>query len=992
MSDRSVIPAASVEPGARLHGFVVTAVTPVEDIKALVYEARHERTGAELVCVHAHDEENLFSVGFRTPPPDSTGVAHILEHSVLAGSERYPVKDAFNELGKRTLNTFLNAMTWPDRTVYPTASAVRADYFNLASVYLDLVFHPRLAEDTFRQEGHHLELEDLDDPDSPLKISGVVYNEMKGANSSPERIYYRQMLGVLCEDTPYSYDSGGDPAVMPQLTYENFVNFHRRFYSPSNARFFLYGDVGLEENLAFLEERLARFERVEVDSSLPLQPRWSEPRRQEVFYSVGREDPTDARTFVTVNWLCNEITDVETSLLMEIAVDALSSSAGSPMRKALIDSGLGQAVFPSGAYGGSGRQTTCSFGLRGTEPEHAEAIENLILDTLRRVVDEGLDPEAVEASFHQVEFGGKEISPPFPIMLLMRAAPMWYFGADPKDGLRFSTLMEQARRRYEADPRVFEKLLQTWLIDNPHRLTQVLAPRAGLSAEQEAELAREMAQRRAAMRPEEVEAIRQAALALRAQQEEPDSPEALASLPQLTVEQIPREVRTFPAAVSTTHDGVTVLEHRSFSNGVGYVGLSFDIRDLGDDDAVLLPFMGRATRGLGAGGRGYEQMATRIDRYTGGVGLGPFNGRHLTTGERFEQLSVDGSVLTRNAPVLFDILRELLLESDTSDQKRIRDMLLESATRSVSAVVPSGHAYARSRAAAGLDAVHWRAEQWGGLTQIRWLKARANDAAAAAAELSTQIKALQERIFTRSRVIVSLAGDPEIVDVLRPLAERFLADLPQGTPVNPAPERVPELPREIGVAIPAAVNYVVEVCQTVNMLDAAAPALELLANVLRSELLYKKLRVQGGAYGGFAGYAKDSGLFSLLSYRDPRLVETFAVYESVVDWLRSDAFTDEMVDASRIGTIGSYDALLTAAQQLGVGRRRHFLGLDDTQRKRFRDGLFTTTAEDIRQLAIPHLEAFARGTAPRGVCAPAEALEAANEKLTRKLVIEPLEG
>jgi len=973
VSQRAVIPDARHEVGETVHGFTITDVTPIEDIKALVYEARHEATGAELVHVHCHDEENLFSVGFRTPPPDSTGVAHILEHSVLAGSEKYPVKDAFNELGKRTLNTFLNAMTWPDRTVYPTASAVRADYFNLASVYLDLVFSPLLEEKTFKQEGHHLELEDLDDPSSPLRVSGVVYNEMKGANSSPERLHYRAMMSGLFEDTPYAHDSGGDPDAIPDLTYENFTEFHRRFYSPSNARFFLYGDVPLADNLAFVDERLADLDRVDVDSELPLQSRWDAPRRLELEYGVGADDDTDEKSFVTVSWLTNETTDVRESLLMEVAVDALYGSDGSPLRKALVDSGYGQAVYPSGAYSSSGRQTTCTFGLRGTDVEHRDAIEALILETIEHVVDNGLDSELIEASFHQVEFAGKEISPPFPVMLLVRANPVWYFGGDPKDGLRFATMVEDARQAYADDPRVFEKLLQRWLLDNPHRLTIALRPVAGLDAERETARREALAKRKAEMSDEAIERVRAEAAELERLQMEPDTAEALATLPKLTADDIPKTPRNVPTVVFDEDDEATPtrLEHRDFSNGVGYVGLSFDMRDLDDEASLLVPLLGKATRGLGAGGRNYAEMATRMARYTGGIGIGPTVGENLQTGERFEQLTVNGSVLTRNAEVLFDILGDLLLASDTSDHKRLRDLLLEGFSRKRSSVVPSGHAYARTRAAAVIGPHHYRTEQWSGFTQLHWLEKQVADPEASAARLADRIAELQQRIFTRDRVLVSLAGDPEIVDALRPLAEKFVARLPRGEGVAPVPVTVPEtMPRAVGLTVPATVNYVAQVAPGPHILDPAAPALALLAKVLKNEFLYKKLRVP------------------LISYRDPNLAETFDVYQRALDWVDSDAFTDELVDGSRVGAIGGFDHVLTAAQEIGLGRRRYLLGLTDEARKVFRDGLFTTTADDIRRLTRPTLEALVASDAPRAVCGSQEALVAANEVLGSELDIE----
>jgi len=987
--NRSTLPAAKHHVDESLHGFVITAVTPIDDIKALVYEATHPVTGAKVVHVHCNDEENLFSVGFPTPPDDSTGVAHIIEHSVLAGSQRFPVRDAFNELRKRTLNTFINAMTWPDRTVYPTASLVKADYFNLATVYADLVFHPLLREDTFKQEGHHFELTDLDDLDSPLTVSGVVYNEMKGANSSPERIAFRQTLKALAGETPYRHDSGGDPEKIPDLTFEAFKAFHERFYSASNAHFFFYGDLELADNLKFVQGVIGDMKAVEVKADIPLQTRWSEPRRESVPYAVGSDETTKDKTFVTVNWLANETTDAETSLALDVAITALTSSAGAPMRKALVDSGLGQAVFPSGSYGAFGRETRIAFGLRGTNPESTDAIEALVLETLSKAVQDGLDPELIEAAFHQIEFAGKEISPPFPIALLMRANTFWYFGGDPKDGLRFSSQIANLRARFEADPRLFEKALQHWLLDNPHRLTFVLEPSATLTEETDERFAAKMAATKAQLSKAEVERLRDEAVALKAAQNTPEDPASIALLPQLRVQDIPRKLNIIETRASS-HGPTSLLEHPVFSNGVGYVGLAFDIRDLDEAESLALPFVGRATRGMGAAGLTYDQMSTRIGLYTGGIGFGQSAGTTLDAGNhRVESMTLGGSVLTRNAGHFFDIARDLLLESDPSDLKRLKDLLLESATRTTSAVTGSGHAYGKSLAGATLGDEGWRSEQWGGLTQIRYLKHLAKDPEASAERLSAEIKALQKKLFTRERVVLSLAGDPEIIAALRPHAEALLDSLPSGDAVTPKALQIPTLSALIGVSIPAPINFVCQVSRAPRYGDAAAPAMELFANVLRSELLYKKVRVQGGAYGAMSIYSADRGTFSLLSYRDPKLVETFEVYGGVVDYLRSDAFNDQVVEDSRIGTIGSFDSVVPASSCIGVERRRRQLGLTEEARLAFREGLFTATAADIKRQILPLLEETL-ATAPRAVLASAEALAAAQERLPG-MVVEALE-
>jgi Zn-dependent M16 (insulinase) family peptidase len=986
---RSQIPSPVHKTGDELHGFRITGVTPIPDIKALAYEATHTQTGAEVVHVHCHDEENLFSVGFRTPPSDSTGVAHILEHCVLAGSKKFPVKDAFNELGKRTLNTFLNAMTWPDRTVYPTCSAVKTDYFNLASVYVDLVFNPLITRETFQREGHHLELEEPGSPESPLKISGVVFNEMKGVYSSPDSFVGRLLHRWLMPDTPYAVDSGGDPAVIPDLTYEDFVAFHQRFYSPTNARFLLYGDIALAENLAFLETTLEGFQRVEVDSEIPRQVRWSAPRERTVQYPIGTEEPLEKQTFHALTWLLGDSCDVDETLLGELAMFALAGSAAGPVRKALIDSGLGSDIYPGWSFDASLNQSAAVLGLRGSEMEHADAVQGVILDTLAQVASDGIDSDLVDASFHHLAFHAREITPPFPLMILYRVNPPWYFGGDPKDGLLFGAALDRLRGRIDADPSLISTWIRVSLLENPHRLRLSASPSRTLQSEWRAAEAERLAEMRKGMDAASIGVIDAEAAALKASQEEPDAPEDLEKLPSLALSDIPRRVRTIPTVFGEL-GGAPALQHEVFSNGIGYVGLAFDSRDLNDEEAILLPLLGKITFGSGAAGLDYTSMTTRVARTTGGVGASPATGRTLGRGDRFERLTVSGSALLQNAGGLCAIIGDYLTESDLSDLKRVSDLVPEAASRMKSRLIPAGHNFAYRRAAATIDAALWRQEQWEGITQARFLSGWAKRVESDAPQLVERLVALQRKLFTRARLLVGVAGDGEVITALEGPLKELIARLPEGTPAGEDTASVPMIPSHAGVTIGGAVNYVAQVVRVPRLGDPAAPALELLSNVLSNELLYSKLRVQGGAYGGFSFYVGTSGILPFVSYRDPNLTETFDVYQSVVEFVESESFTDALVDSCRIGAIGSFDRILGPGQMLGTGRARHLLGLDDDARMAFREGLFSVDAAAIRTLALPHLRSKL-ADAPRGVLASREALDAANETLAEPLVVESVE-
>lgn len=982
---RSMIPVATATVGDCLSGFEVTAVTPLDDIKALCYEARHVETGAELMHIHCNDEENMFCVGFCTPPSDSTGVPHILEHSVLAGSQKYPVKDAFNELGKRTLNTFLNAMTWPDRTIYPTCSTVRADYFNLASVYLDLVFSPLLKEETFKQEGHHLTFDDLERLSSALRISGVVYNEMKGVYSSPEAIAEREMLHALFPDTTYGVDSGGDPDVIPRLTYKQFKEFHRRFYSPSNARFLLYGDVPLAENLGFLQKYLARFQRIDVDASIALQPRWQSPRELMVEYPVGGEDALSNKSFVTLSWMVSETADVMTGILLEVLLDALTGSAAGPVRKALVDSGLGQTTFPDSALETDLRQSMVSFGLRETDASHADQIESIIVKTLERLASEGIDPALIEASFHQIEFAGKEIVPPFPIMLMMRVNRLWYYGADPKDGLRFSSLVEQARRRYESEPAVFEDLIRTWFLYNPHRLRLVLTPSNTLAATQAEAFDERMSMMKARLSTAELEQIQTQAVALMASQQAPDDPAAIQALPMLSVRDIPRPV-TMIVTEEREVGGVRLFEHPTFSNGVVYLGLSFDLRGIDDQLLSYVPLMAKATLGMGAAGLTYDKMAVRIAQSTGGISYSATTGKRLGSGDVFSQLAFDGKALSRNTGALVGVLRDLLTAADMSDFHRLRDLVRERVSNIQSSLIPSGHRFAYLRAAARLGKHFYQRELWQGASQLKFLKQLAHrlDDDTAIASLASTLATLQQRVFTRERLLLSVAGDGEALAAFAPGLAELVGALPSRPRAALEPESWLTSLEDSGVVIPAQVNYVGQVMALPDMTGEAAADYEMLAQVLSSDFCYKKIRVQGGAYGGFCFYTAEEGVMGLLSYRDPNLESTYKTFGEIVDYARSGALNDEAIEASRIGAIGSISRPLAPEQIYRVARNRHFYGIDDALRQRFRDGLFDVSAARIAERTLETV-ASALASAPRAALASRERLTAYNASHDRPL-------
>ncbi|MFH1080893.1 MAG: insulinase family protein [Pseudomonadota bacterium] len=1018
MTQSPKCPAVTLFPEERRHGFIVRRVEQISEIRVTAYEMEHERSGARVLHLHCDDRENLYAIAFRTPPPDSTGLPHILEHSVLAGSERYPLKDVFNELLKGTLQTFINAFTYPDKTIYPVASQVRADYYNLARVYTDLVLRPRLLPQTFAQEGHHFELADPEDPGSDLIVSGIVFNEMKGAYSSPESLMFKALQENLYPDTPYTCDSGGSPEAIPSLTYDQFKAFHRTYYSPSNAYWFLYGDISTTDHMIFLEEMLAGFDRVRVDSGIASQPRWNAPSAVRGDYPVGKEESLQRKTTVNVGWMMSENTDHDTTLLLQITAGALVGSAAGPLRKALIDSGLGEDLSPITGLERDLKQIAFVVGLRGTEPERAQPIETLTIDTLRRVAEDGFDRELIEGTLHQVEFHGKEIQRgafPYGITLMERVFHTWLYDGDPLAGLNFPRLIEAVRMRWAEKPALFEDVVRKWFLDNPHRLLSVMEPSPDYLDKQESSFKNRMSGIKASLPAGAVEKIRRDAEALKSFQAQADGPETLACLPRLNVLDLERTVEKIPTE-RLNIGGVPALAHEFFTNGIAYLDLAFDISDIPEELQPCLPLLGKFMTNMGAAGLDYGQMAKRIALKTGGFGsnlsAGLFADRENGSGgkvtttrllspasvqegrERFskekhwQKMIFSVRALHRHTGEAVDILADVLTAGDLSDETRMRDLLAEKKNGLHAAVIPSGHLFAKRSAGASLSVAAWRDEQWSGKTQLLLLAELMEAFGERKEAFRDKLIRLKDLIFRRERLTLNLTADAEGLGLLGQAAEGLLERLPGGGHVGQA--SVPDLQsRDAGVAIPAQVCYVAQAMKAPTYTDPLAAPLWVLSRQLSSGYLYKHIRVQGGAYGGMCQYDPMNGLFAFLSYRDPHLLSTLDVFRRAVDFMTKEKISAEDLEKAVVGAIGSLDRPMDPAGKGFTAMIREFAGLTDDDRQVFRDGILNVTSDQLQETAVHYFKPAA-AAAVVAIYAAEERLIRANETLPARLTIERL--
>jgi len=990
MTDKQDFPIPTLQEGDELHGFKVIRVKTFPAIRVTAYEIEHKKTGAQLLHLHSFDRENLYAIGFRTPPYDSTGLPHILEHSVLAGSEKYPLKDVFKELMRSTLQTFINAFTYPDKTIYPVASQIKTDFFNLARVYTDLVLHPRMLKETFRQEGHHLEFSVPDDLSSDLIISGIVYNEMKGAYSSPDSLIYKALQENIYPDSVYAFDSGGDPNVIPSLTYEQFREFHRKYYSPSNARFFIYGDIATSDHLVFLAEMLQDVERVEIDSAIKSQQRFTEPRIIRGAYPVGKDESLGRKTMVNIAWMLSENTDYKTSLMLEIISALLVGSAASPLRKALIDSGLGEDLTPVSGIEADLKQLMFCAGLRNTQSQDAPKIEQLTFDTLRNIVDCGYDRELIEGVLHQVEFHGKEIvrgSYPYGITLMGGVFQTWLYDGDPLIGLDFPLAIENIRRRWAEDPQIFQKMTRQWFLDNPHRVLSIMEPDPDFNEKEEVSYKEKMSRLKSSLTEDERRKINAQAGELKNFQSQQDSLEAAATIPRLKTEDIPRSIETISSR-NLHVSGISALEHDLFTNGIAYVDLAFDVSHVPEELQIYLPLMGKIITGMGAAGFTYEEMAKRVALHMGGFGYNLSAGFTAQGDTNWQKMIFSFKSLYRNLPEAIKIVSDVICDGDLDHEARMRDLISERKNNLQSAIVPSGHIFAKMAAGAALTLPAYRDEQWHGRTQYKFVQTQANNFDSSKHELRDKIKELKRILFGRNNLIVNLTAESPGLNIAKDNLPQLLEKLPQVSTEHSG-EKPMLYPILAGISIPTQVSYVAYVLKTPPYTDAASPLLMLSAKELSNNYLYKHIRVQGGAYGGMSSVDASLGLFSFLSYRDPHIAETLRVFRDAQTFYSQNEISSSDMEKAMISTIGMIDKPSDPASRGYTAMMRHFAGITDDMRQNFRDRILSATPRKLKQVLLDYFSQTTRSAAVAVYSAP-EKLDEANKQLEEKLTIETI--
>ncbi len=933
------------------YGFELLQEQYIVELKTSARFYRHVQTGAELLSMINDDENKVFGITFRTPPRDSTGVAHILEHSVLCGSRRYPVKEPFVEILKGSLQTFLNAFTYPDRTCYPVASQNAQDFYNLVDVYLDAVFYPRITPEIFQQEGWHYEMEALD---GPLAHKGVVFNEMKGANSSPDRLLAEYSQQSLFPDTTYGLDSGGDPAVIPELSYEQFRDFHKRYYHPSNARIFFAGDDDPEERLRIVNDYLKDFQKTEVDSAIFLQPRFDSPRRIARSFAAGEDS---SKGMVTVNWMLGETKDGVTNMALNILGYILLGTPGSPLRKALIESGLGEDVT-GGGLEDELRQLFFSVGLKGIDAGKADAVESLILETLENLAGDGIEPDAVEAALNTIEFSLRENntgSYPRGLVLMLRAMTTWLYDGDPFALLTFESLLSEVRSRIASGEAFFEDMIRELFLENPHRTTVIMEPDTNLKDEMDAAERRKLDDVRKSAGPGELKNIFENAERLKKIQEAPDSLEALATIPILKIADLEKKNKTIPIAI-LEEKGATVLYHDISTNDIAYIEIGMDLRLLPRRYVQYIPLFSRALLEMGTKREDYVEISRRIDRKTGGVHPSLLVSSVKDTREAEARLFICGKAMLPQVGEVFDIIRDLLMDVRLDNRERFKQMLLEEKARQEQQLVPGGHQAVNLRLRAHFSEAGWLSEQLNGVSYLFFLRELAGRIDQDWPSVYAILEEMRRALVNRETMLFNVTVDETGWEKIRPHLANFAGQIPAG-PTGAKTDIAGDLltdmniPEYEGLIIPSQINYVGKGADLYRAGYRYHGSARVITRYLRTSWLWDSVRVRGGAYGAFCNFDKFSGVLTFLSYRDPNLLKTIEAFDKTAGFLRKYDLGGDELTKGIIGAIGEMDAYMFPDARGYASMIRYLTGNTEEDIQRTRDEIFSTTAEDFKKFA-----------------------------------------
>lgn len=932
-----------------LNAYEVLKEEELQDIHSKGWLLRHKKTGARVMLIENDDENKVFNIAFRTPPKNSTGVAHILEHSVLCGSREFPLKDPFVELVKGSLNTFLNAMTYPDKTCYPVASCNDRDFQNLMHVYLDAVFYPNIykKEEIFRQEGWNYHLEQKE---GPLKYNGVVYNEMKGAFSSPDDVLEREIMNSLFPDTTYGCESGGDPVNIPDLSYEEFLDFHRQYYHPSNSFIYLYGNMDMEEKLEFIDSHyLSAFDSLAIDSQIRDQEAFAQVKDIQKNYPVSEDEGEEDNTYLSYNMVVGEAADINLSLAFEVLDYALLSAPGAPLKQALLDAKIGKDIY--GSFEDGIKQTYFSIVAKGANLSQKEEFVKVIRDTLTKIMEEGIDKKAVTAGINYYEFRFREAdfsSYPKGLMYGLDILSSWLYD-DTKPFCEVQLLEEFEFLKKALEEGYFEDLIRKYLLDNTHGAILSLVPEKGLAAKRDKELEEKLENYRKSLSDEELTRMVENTKALEAYQEAEEAPEALICIPMLSREDIKKEITGLTNEEHHVEDSL-FLYHDVCTNGIGYADLLFEIHDF---DVNTVHYLGLLKSVLGAvdtENYTYGELFNEVNARTGGIayGIEVFDDAQDTDAFR-AMFAVRGKALYPEMDFMFSMIREVLTTSKLDDTKRLYEIIARVRSRAQASLASAGHSTAVLRGASYASPMAAFQDEMAGIGYYQFIEKLEKDFDSCKDEIVKNLRKVMEKVLRPENFCVSYTGERESLDVVKAQAAGIKKVLFNGQ----KPESVKQAPcikKNEAFKTSGQVQYVAQNGNFRKKGLEYTGALEILKVILSYDYLWINLRVKGGAYGCMSGFKRNGESF-LVSYRDPHLKRTLEVYQGVPDYIRAFEADEREMTKYIIGTISNKDVPRTPQMQGSISKTAYFSNVTEDMLQKERNQILGAQKEDIQKLA-----------------------------------------
>lgn len=941
----------SLKLNEKYNGFTLEKSEELMSIGSKGYLFRHEKSGARLVFIENDDNNKVFSVAFKTTPKDNTGVPHILEHSVLNGSIKYPIKDPFNELVKGSLNTFLNAMTFSDKTMYPVASCNDKDFSNLCDVYMDSVFNPRIYEtpETFYQEGWRYEMFDKDDE---LKINGIVYNEMKGAFSDPEQVLMRYGQNVLFPDNTYGYESGGDPVAIPDLTYEAFLGFHKKLYHPSNSYILLYGNLDIEEKLAWLnDEYLKKYDRITIDSNIEAQKPFTEQKYKEIEISVSENESLEDKSILSYNFVCGDALNTVETTAMEVLEYVLLGSQGAELKQALMDAKIGKSVY--GYFDGEVLQPNLKIIAQNADKSKVEEFKSIIDKKLLEIAQRGIDKKLLKAAINRFEFRSREADfgrAPKGLVYGIQMMGTWLYDDNrPFDYLDIDKIFGQLKEKVSSD--YFENLIKKFLIGNAHSAIVVAVPKVNLSKENDDKLAAKLAEYKSSLSEEEIQKIVDLNLNLREYQNSGDTEEALATMPVLHREDIKKEAEPLINREIKFAD-VDGLLHETNTNDITYIKMLFDIKKLNLKATAYVKLVSLLLTALNTDKNTYSELSTEININSGGIN---FSTLHLpdrkANDDYIAKFTVNAKMFPDKITRVFELIDEIIFTSDFADVKRLKELIAEQKSNIEGEFIRAGHLLAMTRSASNYSTVANYMDATNGIYFYNFLCEIIEKLDTNPDEIIADLRDVMKNILTKENMLVSVtcANQNDEIKTITQSLEKItskLLDFPENNyPIDLNMEKKKEAFTSSGK-----VQYVAMTGNIEKNGSKSSGAIKVLTAILGKDFLYNNIRVQGGAYGAIAIVRNDTDIcFS--SYRDPNLTNTIDVYKNMYEYILSLNLSDAELTKYIIGTFAGIDIPMTPREK-GENSLIAYLihkSFDDIQRNR--DEMLNVNIDDLKACA-----------------------------------------